>query len=102
MHREKTYLHSASGYSVHMVVDGVFSNPSTSVPNPTTIVMEYPINGKGCVNSEVVFSNTLNDPWILNGASLIDDLNPGISSYTFNSNPVYTSGRPKLDAVCWL
>ena len=39
--------------------------------------MEYPVNGKGCVNSEVVFSNTLNDPWILNGASLIDDLNPG-------------------------
>ena len=80
----------ASGYSVHMVVDGVFSNPSTSVPNPTTLVMEYPVNGKGCVNSEVVFSNTLNDPWILNGASLIDDLNPGISSYTLNSNPVYT------------
>ena len=80
----------ASGYSTHMVVDGVFSNPSTSVPNPTTIVMDYPINGKGCVNSEVVFSNTASAPWILNGSSLIDDMNPGISSYTYNSNPVYT------------
>jgi len=80
----------ASGYSVHMVVDGAFSNPSTSIPNPTTIVMDYPINGKGCVNSEVVFSNTIMDPWILNGSTLIDDLNPGSSSYTFNSNPVYT------------
>ncbi|MDB3904887.1 gliding motility-associated C-terminal domain-containing protein [Crocinitomicaceae bacterium] len=80
----------ASGYSTHMVVDGVFSNPSTSVPNPTTIIMEYPVNGKGCVNSEVVFSNAVSSPWILNGSTLIDDMNPGISSYTYNSNPVYT------------
>ena len=80
----------ASGYSAHMVVDGAFSNPSTSVPNPTTIVMDYPVNGKGCVNSEVVFSNTANSPWILNGSTLIDDMNPGMSSYTFSSNPVYT------------
>ena len=80
----------ASGYSTHMVVDGVFSNPSTSVPNPTTIVMDHSVNGKGCVNSEVIFSNIVNNPWILNGSSLIDDLNPGVSSYTYNSNPVYT------------
>ena len=80
----------ASGYNVHMVTDGVFSNPSSSIPNPTTIAMDYPVNGKGCVNSEVVLTNIVNDPWSLAGAVLFDDLNPGVSSYDFNSNPIYT------------
>ena len=78
----------ASGLNVHMVVNGVFSNPSTSVPNPTTINLSYPTNGKGCSNSEVVLSNVNPASWTLPNSTLLDMVNLGVSNYTLNSNPL--------------
>jgi hypothetical protein len=77
-----------------MVTDGTLSNPSTSIPNPTTITLEFPRNGKGCVNSEVNLTNVVASPWTLTGSTLLDNVNLGVSNYTFASNPVqvyYTS-----------
>lgn len=78
----------APGRNEFMVSDGVISNPSTSIPNPTTIVMEHRINGKGCVNSEVQFNNFNPATWSLPGATLSDNVNDGVSGFTFGSNPV--------------
>lgn len=78
----------ASGRNEFMVTDGVITNPSTSIPNPTTIVMEHRINGKGCVNSEVQLSNISPATWTLPGATFSDNINDGVSAYTSGSNPV--------------
>jgi len=84
----------ASGLNVHMVTNGVFSNPSTSIPNPTTINLSYPISAKSCVNSEVHLSNVNPSTWGLPNSTLLDNVNLGISNYTYGSNPIivyYTS-----------
>ena len=85
----------ASGLIAYMITDGVTSNPSTSIPNPTTLVIDYPINAKGCVNSEITLSNVSANPWTLTGSTLLDNVNLGVSNYSYNgSNPVtvyYTS-----------
>jgi gliding motility-associated-like protein len=78
----------ASGLNVHMVVDGTFSNPSTSIPNPTTINLSHPVSGKGCSNSEVVLSNVNPATWSLPNSTLVDYVNLGITNYTLNSNPI--------------
>ena len=78
----------ASGLNVHMVVNGVFSNPSTSVPNPNTINLSHPVSGKGCSNSEVVLSNVNPATWSLPNSTLVDYLNLGVTNYTLNSNPI--------------
>jgi gliding motility-associated-like protein len=81
----------APGINAFMVTDGILSNPSTSIPNPTTIALQYPVNAKGCVNSEISLTNTNPTTWILNGASLIEDAAQGVSSYTFSSSPLLVS-----------
>ena len=84
----------ASGMVAYMVTDGTLSNPSTSIPNPTTITLEFPRNGKGCVNSEVNLTNVTPSAWTLTGSTLLDNVNLGVSNYTLASNPVqvyYTS-----------
>ncbi len=78
----------ASGLNVHMVVNGVFSNPSTSIPNPTTINLSHPVSGKGCSNSEVVISNVNPATWSLPNSTLVDYINLGVTNYTLNSNPI--------------
>jgi gliding motility-associated-like protein len=81
----------APGINEFMVTDGVLSNPSTSIPNPTTIASQFPVNGKGCVNSEVLLTNTNPDTWILNGASPINDVNSTTSSYLLTNSPIIVS-----------
>ena len=81
----------ASGINEFMVTDGALSNPSTSVPNTTTIVASYPINGKGCVNSEISLTNFNPDFWIAPGSALIEDEAPGVSSYTYSDGNIIVS-----------
>ncbi|MBU3658702.1 MAG: T9SS type B sorting domain-containing protein [Flavobacteriales bacterium] len=71
-----------------MVVNGTFSNPSTSIPNPTTINLSHPVSGKGCSNSEVVLSNVNPASWTLPNSTLVDYVNLGVTNYTLNSNPI--------------
>ena len=81
----------ASGINEYMVTDGVLTNPSTSIPNPTTIIASYPVNAKGCVNSEITLNNFNPDFWITPGATLIEDEAPGISSYDFSDANIIVS-----------
>ena len=81
----------ASGINEFMVTDGVLSNPSTSIPNPTTIVASYPVNAKGCVNSEISLNNFNPDFWVTPGAALIEDEAPGVSSYDFSDANIIVS-----------
>jgi len=78
----------ANGINAHMITDGVITNPTTSIPNPTTITLDYPINAKGCNNSEVHLNNTNPSTWTLTGSTLLDDLNQSNSSYSYNSTPL--------------
>lgn len=78
----------ANGINAHMITDGVISNPTTSIPNPTTITLDYPINAKGCNNSEVHLNNTNPSSWTLTGSTLLDDLNQSNSSFSYNSTPL--------------
>jgi gliding motility-associated-like protein len=81
----------ASGINEFMVTDGVLSNPSTSIPNPTTIIASYPVNAKGCVNSEITLNNFNPDFWVTPGAALIEDEAPGVSSYAFSDGNIIVS-----------
>ncbi|MEN9302935.1 MAG: hypothetical protein RL264_1364, partial [Bacteroidota bacterium] len=78
----------ANGYVAYMVTDGTFTNPSTSIPNPTTISLFYPNNGKACNNSEVLLTNTSPSTWTLTGSTLLNNVGISSSSYTYNSNPI--------------
>ena len=60
----------------------------TIIPNPTTIVLDYTSNGKGCVNSELTLNNFNPTSWTLTGATLFDNVNSGVSSFTIASNPI--------------
>jgi gliding motility-associated-like protein len=78
----------ANGINAHMITDGVISNPTTSIPNPTTITLDYPVNAKGCNNSEVHLNNTNPSAWTLTGSTLLDDLNQSNSSFSYLSTPL--------------
>jgi gliding motility-associated-like protein len=60
----------------------------SAVPNPTTIVLNYNTNGKGCVNSELILNNFNPTSWTLNGATLYDNVNEGESGFINTSNPI--------------
>lgn len=79
---------AANGITSPVSINGTLSNPSTSIPNPTTLTMEYRTNGKGCVNSEVEFTRTAASTWTLSGATLLNDVNSGSSNYTTANSPV--------------
>lgn len=59
-----------------------------SIPNPTTLVMNHQINGKGCVNSEVSFTRGAASTWTLPSSTIVDDVSSSNSSYTTASSPV--------------
>jgi hypothetical protein len=78
----------ANGRNDYMITDGVVSNPSSSIPNPTTLVMSHPINGKGCVNSEIELSRASASTWVFSGAaSYIDDISNTVSSFNNATSP---------------
>ena len=60
----------------------------TTVPNPTTIVLNYNTNGKGCVNSELILNNFNPTSWTLSGATLYDNVSQGVTGFTNASNPI--------------
>lgn len=63
-----------------------FTSPSSSVPNPTTITINYN-NNKGCINSEIEMTKAAGS-WSLPGAlSYVNDVNSSTSSYTNASSP---------------
>lgn len=78
----------APGRNEFMVVDGVISNPSASIPNPTILTMQPRINGKGCVNSEFELTRSAAGTWTLPGANYINNINSTTSSYNASTNTV--------------
>jgi hypothetical protein len=65
-----------------------FTDPSTSIPNPTTLTMQPRLNGKGCVNSEYELTRSAASTWTLPGANYINDINNVTSSYNASTNTV--------------
>lgn len=78
----------ATGRNEYMVTDGTLTNPTTTIPNPTTLTMDYATTGTGCTNSEIIVTRAAAGTWAFTGSpAYIDDMSNGVSSYNSGTSP---------------
>jgi hypothetical protein len=79
----------SNGAIAHLVIDGVASNPSTSIPNFPIVTVEYN-NAKACINSEINLTKDGPNSWSL-PLPFVNDLSnspaPLVTSSFSNGSP---------------
>lgn len=75
----------APGVAGHLVMDGSISNPSSPIPNPVAVEINFQ-NTIGCTNSEILISKASGTWTLPAGLSFVNDLDPYTSSFG-NSSP---------------
>jgi len=79
----------SNGVNAHLVIDGVASNPSTSIPNFPVVTVEYN-NAKACINSEINLTKDGPNSWSL-PLPFVNDLSnspaPLVTSSFSNGSP---------------
>jgi hypothetical protein len=81
----------ANGVNAHLVIDGVSSNPSTSIPNFPVVSIEYN-NAKACIYSEINLSKDGPNSWSIT-LPFVNDLSDSPAPLVTSS---YSNGSPDI------